>query len=360
MGSRLKIVGFVLAVMLSAIPAQAQYLGSGTSAFAFLDLPVSSRLNALGGTNVSVRDGELSMAMCNPALLGTMTDKVLQLNYAYYLPGTMFGSALYGHNFGRSKIEKHPDEPDKPNYFAVGLHFLDYGTMKYADSDGNLTGGTFGAKDILIDVMYARQLGPHFTVGVTLKPVMSFYESYSAFALGADVGAHFQTKDSTLQVGLSLQNIGWQLKGFYSDEGGQVREMLPLNLQIGINYRFKHAPIRLGMTIHNMQQWNLGYERTNLSEDEMKEIGWADMMFRHTIFFLDIVPRSERFYLSLSYNHRRRAEMNLKDHASMAGLALGAGVRIYKFRLGFALSQATKSHFTYQVSLSLDINKMLK
>ena len=185
MGSRLKIAGLEIAAgrmavlvtvlltglltVLVAVPVQAQYLGSGTSAFAFMDLPVSSRLNALGGTNVSVRDGDLSMAMCNPALLGTMTDKVLQLNYAYYLPGTMFGSALYGHNFGRSKIEKQPEEPDKPNYFAVGLHFLDYGTMKYANSDGNLTGGTFGAKDILIDVMYARQLSPHFTVGVTLK-----------------------------------------------------------------------------------------------------------------------------------------------------------------------------------------------
>ena len=359
MRNRLKIVTLTAALML-AVNGYAQYLGSGTSAFAFLDLPVSSRLNALGGINVSVRDGEISMAMCNPALLGVMTDKVLELNYAYYLPGTMFGSALYGHNFGRSKIELHPDEPDKPNYFAAGIHFLSYGTMKYADSQGNLTGGTFSAQDILIDLMYARQLGRQFTVGVTLKPVMSFYETYSAFALGADVGAHFQTKDSTLQVGLSLQNIGWQLKGFYSDEGGQVREMLPLNLQLGLNYRFKHAPIRLGMTIHNIQQWNLSYENTNLLADESADIKWHDMLFRHTIFFLDIVPKSERFYITISYNHRRRAEMNLKDQASLAGIALGAGVRIYKFRLGFALTQATKSNFTYQASIALDINSLLK
>ena len=363
MTSRRSILPLLLtAFLVVANAVQAQYLGSGTSAFAFLDLPVSARMNALGGANVSVRDGELAMAMNNPALLGDLTDKVLQLNYAYYLPGMMFGSALYGHNFGRSKIEKPAlnDEPDKPNYFAVGIHYLDYGKMKYADSEGNLTGGTFGARDVVINAMYARQLGPHFTVGVTLKPVMSFYESYSAFALGADVGAHFQLKDSTFQLGLCLQNIGWQLKGFYSDEGGQVREMLPLNLQLGLNYRFKHAPIRLGMTIHNIQQWNLGYERTNLTAAELENIGWADMLFRHTIFFLDIVPKSERFYLTLSYNHRRRAEMNLTDQRSLAGFAIGAGVRIYKFRLGFAFTQATKSNYTYQVSLALDINSLLK
>lgn len=359
----------VVFISLMAVSAHAQYAGSGSSVFTFMDLPVSARLNSLGGTNVSIRDGELSMAMCNPALLGAMTDKVLQLNFSYYLPGTMFGSVLYGHNFGRSKIEKPfagTGEPDKPNYFAVGIHYLDYGRMSYTDDRGNLTGGTFTAKDILIDLMYARQLGEMFSVGVTLKPVYSIYESYSSFALGADVGAHFQLRDSTLQIGLALQNIGWQLKGFYSEEGGQKTEMLPLNLQLGLNYRFKHAPIRLSMTIHNMQQWNLGYEHTNVGiseltgEQESTDIKWYDMMFRHTIFAVDIVPKSERFYLTLSYNHRRRAELNLADQRSLAGFAIGAGVRIYKFRLAFAMSQATKSNFSYQVGLSLDINSMLK
>lgn len=354
--------------VLAAAPVRAQYTGSGSSVFTFLGLPVSSRMNALGGNNVSVRDGDISMAMNNPALLGAMTDNVLQLNYSYYLPGTMFGSVLYGHNFGRSKIEKPyigDGDPDKPNYFAVGIHYLDYGRMKYADGNGNLTGGTFTAKDILIDAMYARQLGQCFSVGVTLKPVYSIYEAYHSFALGADVGAHFQTRDSTFQLGLSLQNIGWQIKGFYSDEGGSNHEMLPINLQLGLSYRVAHAPLRFSMTIHNMQQWNLGYEVTNRADvssltDESKPVQWYDMMFRHTIFAVDIVPQSERFYLTISYNHRRRAEMNLIDQRSLAGFAFGAGVRIYKFRLGFAMSQMTKSNFSYQVGLSLDINSLLK
>ena len=147
------------------------------------------------------------MGMCNPALLHEQSHMTLQLNYSYYLPGTMFGSVLYGHNWGK-------------NYFAAGIHYLDYGKMDYADEYGNLTGGTFGARDILIDVMYARQLHRLFKIGVTLKPVYSIYERYTSFAIGADVGAHFITTDSTFQAGLVLANIGWQLKGFYSAEGG--------------------------------------------------------------------------------------------------------------------------------------------
>ena len=259
--------GLVIAGLLVTLSALAQVSNAGRSVFSFMSLPVSSRINALGGSNVSLSDGDISMGMCNPALLHEQSHQTLQMNFSYYLPGTMFGSALYGHNFAEAKwvrgerLEVKDGEPDKPNYFAVGIHYLDYGKMRYADVDGNLTGGSFGARDILIDVMYARQLSRMFKVGVTLKPVYSIYESYSSFAIGVDIGAHFQTKDSTFQMGLVLQNIGWQLKGFYSAEGGSNHEMLPLNLQLGLTYRVKHAPLRFHVQIHNMQTWYLNYER---------------------------------------------------------------------------------------------------
>lgn len=353
------IVGVLL---LAAQSVCGQYVGSGSATFAFMDLPVSSRQNALGGENISIRDGELSSAFANPALLGSLTHNILQIGYAYY--GTNhFGSVMYGYNFGKSKFENQAvkeGEPERPNYFAVGIHYLDYGTMPYAESNGQLSGVSFGARDILLEAAYARQLGPMFVVGVALKPVMSFYESYSSFALGADVGAHFQMKDTTLQIGLALKNIGWQLKGFHSDESGQHLEMLPLNLELGINYRVKHAPLRFSLTIHNIQRWDLGYSQLNETELPVKQVGVFDMMMRHTIWAIDIVPKSERFYLTVSYNHRRRMEFALQDQHSIAGFAFGAGLRIKMLRLGFALSQMSKQNFTYQVSLALDVNTLMR
>jgi len=340
---------FILLMGLLPIRLCAQIRSGGSSVYSFLSLPYSSRLCALGGDNVAIQDGEISMAMQNPALLCGSTDKVLELNYANYTRTTNLGSAILGWNF------------KELNYMAFGVHYLDYGRIPYADAAGNLSGATFTAQDILLDVMYARQLGPHFTIGVALKPIMSFYEGYSAFALGADVGGHFQMKDSTLQIGLTLRNVGWQLKGFYTEESGQVREMLPLNLELGLSYRFKHAPLRLSMTIHNMQRWNLNYQLTNQpSTDDNTTVQWYDMMFRHTIFALDIVPKSDKFYLTLSYNHRRRAEMGLTDQRSLAGLGIGAGVKIKMVSVGFAVSQYTKSNLTYQATIAMDINQMLK
>ena len=333
---RLYILSFVLLLFL---PANAQIEGAGSSVFHFMGLPASARLSALGGENVSIADGDVSMAYMNPALLTSETDKVLQLNFAYYLAGTMFGSAMYGHNWG-------------DNYFSASIHYLDYGKMDYTDEWGQITGGTFTAKDMCVHFTYARQLGPMFRVGATVKPIFSVYEKYTSFALGADVGGHFQTRDSLFQMGLALRNIGWQLKGFYEEDWGQHTEMLPLNLELGMSLRLAHAPLRFSVTMHNLQRWNLAPW-----EEEVK---WYDMLFRHTIWALDIVPKSEKFYLTVSYNHRRQAEMAIKEVSSMAGLGLGAGLKIKKFRLGLAYSQYSKSNFTLQASLSTDINQFLK
>jgi hypothetical protein len=251
----------------------------------------------------------------------------------------MFGSVMYGHNY-------------QDNYFGAAVHYLDYGQMEYADEFGNLLGATFTAKDICVNLMYARQLGPQFRVGATLKPIFSVYERYTSFALGADIGGHFQTADSTFQMGLALRNIGWQLKAFYEDDFGQHTEMLPLNLELGLSYRLTHAPLRFSLTAHNLQRWNIA--------PVGEEVKWYDMLFRHTIWAIDIVPKSEKFYLTVSYNHRRQAEMTMDNIRSMAGFAFGAGVRIHKFRVGFAMSQYTKGNFTYQASISTDINSFLK
>ena len=114
-----KIIVILLLWICAVLPLRAQIEGAGSSVFHFLNLPVSSRLNALGGENVSIADDDISMAFMNPALLTEHTDKVLQLNYAYYLAGTMFGSAMYGHNY-------------EHNYFGAAIHYLDYGRMAYA------------------------------------------------------------------------------------------------------------------------------------------------------------------------------------------------------------------------------------
>lgn len=363
--------GLLLAASVAPLSlAQAQE----RTVFAFLDLPYSAPLCGRGGSNVSLSEGDLGAALCNPALLGERTHNLVQLSYSYYGDGQNFASVQYGYNFGRSSLEKAVDEPDQPNYFAVGVHYLNYGKMPYADEYGHLTGGSFLAQDILIDVMYARQLGTHFTVGAALKPIYSAYEHYTSFALGADVGGHFTLPEKGLDVGLSLQNIGWQLKGFFSDEYGQKLYSLPLNLQLGLSYKLPHAPFRFSFTAHHLQTWYMDYQVSNIgsSDNSTSDIyyyadanaPWYDMLFRHTIWAVDIVPKSEKFYVSIAYNHRRRQELALKDtglqveQRGLAGFSLGAGLRLRGFNLGLAAAQYTRSNYVFQLTLGLNINQL--
>lgn len=326
--------GFLICCM--SICAQA-----GSSVFNFLALPYSASHNAHGSENVSLgTEGDMGFAMNNPALLNSSTHQMLSLNYAYLGAAMNFAGVTYGHNFGN-------------NYTGYVIHYLNYGRMQEADMYGNLTGRTFSANDVLIEGIYARQLSPMFRVGAAIKPVYSKYETYSSFALGADVGGYFALPDSSLQIGLTLQNIGWQLKGFYSEETGQKLDMMPLNLQLGISYKLAHAPLRFSLTIHNMQRWDLSY-----ATYDNQEVKWYDNLFRHTVWSLDILPKKQVFWATLSYNHRRRMDLMTKDVRSLAGFSIGAGIHVKSVRVGVAVSQYTKSNFTFQTTLSLDINEL--
>lgn len=107
----------------------------GNSVYSFLDLPVSSRLAALGGTNVSLRDNDLNFAFRNPAMLTHETHNSLGVNMANYLADIQFGSAIYARNFGEK------------NYFALGVQYIDYGLFDGRDEINNET-GVFTAKDM--------------------------------------------------------------------------------------------------------------------------------------------------------------------------------------------------------------------
>ena len=65
--TRTRYIMLYIAVGLAAVTANAQIKGAGSSVYNFMNLPVSARLNALGGENVAIQDGDISMAFMNPA-----------------------------------------------------------------------------------------------------------------------------------------------------------------------------------------------------------------------------------------------------------------------------------------------------
>lgn len=317
---------------------------AGTGVYQFLDLPVSSRIAAMGGTNVSLKDNDINFSFCNPSLLTDKTNNFLSLSMANYLSDIQYGSAVFGKNFKN----KH--------YMAFGVQYVDYGTFQEATEENQII-GEFTAKDMALYVMYAHPLTEKISVGGTFKPIYSAYERYSSFGVAIDAGVSYNDPKSFFSAGLVLRNIGSQIKGYYSDEEGQHYEPLPFNIQLGVTKKLAYAPLRFTGTFHNLQHWDLSYaSSTSSSQDETKKIGFFDMALRHFIFNAEFIP-SNNFYLTLGYNFRRAKEMKVEDFKSQAGLSFGGGIKLYKFHVGFGMSTYQVGNSVYQFSIGTSLTE---
>lgn len=312
----------------------------GVGVYRFLDLPVSSRLAALGSDNISIRDNDLNFAFLNPALLTSETNGMIGLNYSKYLSDIKFGSAVFGHNFGEK------------NYAAIGIQYVDLGTFDGRDNVDVHT-GIFTARDMALNIIYARPLNKYFSVGGTFKPIFSAYERYSSFGMALDGGVSYADSAGLYSAGLVFRNLGVQLKSYRTDEDGQHREPLPLDIQLGGSLKFAHAPFRVSATLNNLNRWNLAYQSTNLTE---KKVSAVDMAFRHLIVGFEFVP-SKNFYLAAAYNHRRHQEMSIQGFRSMSGFSFGGGIKLYKFHVGFGTTQIQQGVSTYQFSVTTSLNQ---
>lgn len=336
----------ILTLLLCGLISMSVHASDGV--FRFLDLPVSSRMAALGGKNITNPDGDVNFSLFNPALLNESSRSMLGLNMSNYLADIKFGSAIYGTGFGN-------------NHFAVGVQYIDYGTFKETTEDNQII-GEFTAKDVVLNLIYSRTLSERLTAGITLKPIFSAYERYTSFGAAVDLGVHYTSASSLFAAGLVVRNAGLQFKGYYLGEDGQHREPLPLDLLLGITQKLQHAPFRFSLTLHQLNRWNLYYTDNNSGQigyehsDLVQEISVADMAFRHAIIGLEFLP-GKNVYLAASYNHRRHQEMAMNGFRSMAGFSFGGGIRISKFQVGFGMSQFQVGHTAYLFSISTSLNE---
>ena len=335
----------VLILLITITCATSLFAQAGKDTYQFLNLPTSARAAALGGMNISLLDNDLNLAFNNPALLTENSNNMLSINYVNYLSDINLGSVAYGRSFGKN------------NHMMFGIHYIDYGTFLGTSETDEIT-GNFTAKDFALNIMYTRTLPLGFAVGATLKPIYSVYERYSSFGVAFDFGASYHNDSLGFSSGLTLRNAGWQFTGYYSIDGAQHRETLPFDLELGVSQKFKHAPIRFSLTLHNLQQWDLNYQKSTsvtTEDNSSNEVKWNDMMFRHTVWAVEILP-SKNMYLTVSYNHRRRKEMNVDDWKTAAGFAFGAGFNIYKFNVGFALVPYQVGNVSYHFTLSTGLS----
>lgn len=286
----------------------------------FLRLPVSAHAAALGSDNISIIEDDPSLMFHNPALLSSVSDKSLNLNYMNYMEGANAASASF------SKIVK------EKATIGVMAQFLDYGKIKEVD-EHNVQTGEFSAKDIAIAGALSYQLGTNIVGGITARLITSYIGDYNAFAMGVDLGVNYYDPEKEWSVSATVKNLGGELDAFEEEYN-----KLPLDLQIGASKRLIGSPLRLSATLVDMNHLNKKF-------------------IHHLVAGADIIL-SPQIYLAVGYNFRRASEMEIvsndeeRGSSHGAGLSLGGGIQLDRFKLNVAYGKYHVSSHSLLISAS--------
>lgn len=301
-------------ILFSAVICTAKAQESN-SVFNFLNLPVSSHSTALGGSNISLIEDDASLIFANPALLSSVSDKTLNLNFMTYLQGCNVGSASFVKIAGERST------------WGVTAQYADYGSMDETTVDNSVT-GSFRAMDMALSGMYAYNLNDRWAGGATGKFIYSKYGDYSSVALAVDLGINYYNENTDFSLSAVARNLGGQVKAF-----GDKHEKLPFSLSLGVSKGFNHAPFRISLTLTDLTRWDKDYY---YNKDE--EISSGKLILNHFALGVDYLP-TDFLYISLGYNFRRANEMKAMGSSHAAGLCAGAGVQLSRFKIGMAYAQ---------------------
>lgn len=290
---------FVLLLTAVATTTVAQ---ESKNVYNFLRLPASAHASALGGENISLVEDDEALIFHNPALLSTVSDKTINLNYMNYMAGANMLSAAF------NKVIKERASA------AVSALYIDYGKMKQTTAE-NQQLGEFSAKDIALSGYFSYLLTDQLAGGITAKFITSYIAGYNSLAMGVDLGLNYYDAERELSLSFVAKNLGGQLKS-YDD----TYESMPLDVQLGISKRLVHTPLRFHATLVDLTHWN--YKFVN-----------------HLVGGIDILL-SDRIWVGAGYNFRRADEMTIagtdEESNHGAGFSCGAGINLNRFKLNLA------------------------
>lgn len=334
---------FILTILLVLTTTVITAQIGGRSAFRLLDIPSSARSSALGGNYIAVKDNDLNLGIFAPSLLNADMGKQVALSYLPYFEGITVGYASYAHHLDSSGIT-----------LAAGVQYMDYGTFTRTDEVGTET-GTFTAGEYVFQVGAARAIDSLFSVGANVKLVTSALEAYRSTAVAVDVAGTYHKPKLGLTITGMLRNIGAQVSS-YTD----VREKLPFQAQLGLTYKFRHAPFRLGLMMEQLQQWDLTYEDPNavVQIDPTTGAVIEDKVTTVDKALLHLVPSAEilfgkNFMLRVAYNTRRRQELVIPDKPAITGVSFGVGLRVSKCHVSYGYSQLHLAGISNTITLAI-------
>lgn len=332
-----------------SVQAFAQLGGSAT--YSFLEMTASARNAAMGGEQIAIKDGDLDLLYMNPSILDSSMHKYLATDFTNYFGGINYGYVGYAHTL------------EKVGNMGFGVMYANYGSFTRADVNGSIL-GTFSANETMLHATYARGFGKYFSTGANLKLIYSQLADYNSFGMAVDLAATFHHPKSNVTVSLVARNLGSQLKPYVA---GQY-EPLPLSLDLGISHKLKYLPLRLSMTIIDLQRPNLTYKDPTNSPPDVDPLtgetieyktNIGDAIMRHFVFGAELTI-ARRIMLRAGYNYGRRQEFKVSSRPGTVGFSWGVGVKVNRFVFSYSRATYHQAGGTNQISIMTNLGTHLK
>lgn len=341
-----KLVGIVFLYLSSTLLSYAQ-LGGNTN-FAFVDSPISARIGAVGGVNVSLRDKDVSMAVSNPALACDTIHLQTSFSFQPYYADISKSSLMAAYTLKKDAT------------VFGGIQYINYGTIDKYDPSGNAL-GTFNPNDYTLYAGIAQRKGV-FALGATAKYAHSQIDSYKASALLFDMGGLFIHPKKNWTIGFTMKNIGFILSKYTSNTSFTT----PFDVQLGTSYKFDHVPLRLSLTAHHLHQWDIVYNDPSINytlnldgTKTIKETKFSDKLLRHFNIGAEFLI-SKNFHFRGGYNFLLRREMKSVSNSKLTGFSWGFMLRTRKFEVAFTRMYYHPLSGTNTFTLVLNINNWSK
>ena len=275
--------------------------GQGMVGFELLRLEATARGAATAGTLVAV-PGEVDAMHSNPAALADLFHRWVSLTYLKHLLDFNSGTLSYA-------------QPVK-TWGTVGarLTYFDYGSFDEATAQGEFTGRTFGANDILLSLSFARRLGPVFRMGATFNYIRSQIQDYTSSAVGVNLGFMARTQAQIrgireVVLGGAVYNLGASTKAFIDE-----KDNLPLGFRGGICAPLEYLPLTV----------------------TAQATKWIDQDL-HFALSGEFTP-VDLLKIRVGYSTEGHDQHLDTDKDAFAGMSAGFGILYHKLRFDYAMS----------------------
>lgn len=317
----------------------------GESAFLFVDVETSPRIEAMGGALIAVVDQDVSLAQTTPSLLNEQMSGQLAFNFVDYFADINAVSAHYSNRLKNIGI------------YSIGIDAYNYGTFNLTDATESQL-GTFTANDQIVTFGLSKKLSNNFSLGTNIRLLNSNYERYHSFALGTNIATTYYNEEKHFTATFLIKNMGRQLISYTS-----VKEPLPYNVLFGLSKELKHLPFRYSIVFDRLNKFDISsdfFPSVTFDPDTQKEIikeeTIAKKALRHLTIGGELNPFKKNLYIRAGFNFQKRFDMRLTTFPAMVGFSWGIGFKVARFQLNYSRSAYHLSGVTNNFGLATNLS----